>query len=102
MNNDAVKFLIRFIVILGLQVLLFNHLAFNGYITPFIYPLFILLLPFDIKGWSLLLWAFLLGISIDTFSNSLGMHASALVLIAFLRPWVINLISNRTDFDPGT
>jgi len=102
MNTDILKHAGRFIIVVFIQVVLLNQLVFSGYITPFIYPVFILLLPFDIKGWWLLLLSFLLGITIDIFSNSLGMHAAASVFMGFMRPFVINLISSKTDFDSGT
>lgn len=70
--------------------------------TPFIYPLFILMLPFDVKGWVLLIWAFFTGLTIDMFSDTMGMHASASVFMAFLRPFIIRLISVKSDFEPGS
>ncbi len=102
MNTDTLKYAGRFIIVVFIQVVVLNQLVFSGYITPFIYPVFILLLPFDIKGWWLLLLSFLMGITIDMFSDSLGMHAAALVFMGFMRPYVINLISSKTDFDSGT
>ncbi|MFW5757554.1 MAG: rod shape-determining protein MreD [Bacteroidota bacterium] len=102
MNSDTLKHAGRFIIVVFIQVVVLNQLVFSGYITPFIYPVFLLLLPFDIKGWALLLLSFLLGITIDMFSDSLGMHAAASVFIGFMRPFVISLISSKTDFDSGT
>ncbi|MFW5793262.1 MAG: rod shape-determining protein MreD [Bacteroidota bacterium] len=79
-----------------------NQINFSGYITPYAYVLFILLLPFDVPKTALLISAFVLGLSIDMFMDSLGMHAAACVFMAFFRPAVINLISLKKDFEEGS
>jgi rod shape-determining protein MreD len=85
-----------------LQVLVLNNILFLGWINPFIYILFILLIPFETPGWLLLLTAFGLGISIDSFSNTPGLHTSATVAMAYLRPYVLRLIAPREGYEPGT
>jgi len=86
-----------------LQVLLLNNINLTEYgITPYFYILFILLLPFDTSDWSLLLFAFFLGLSIDMFSDTGGVHASATVFIAFLRPFVLKMLSGRDGYAPET
>jgi rod shape-determining protein MreD len=102
METGIFKYIIRFAVLIAIQVLILNHIQLSGYINPFMYVMFILLLPFDTKGWVLLVSAFALGLSIDMFSNSLGMHASACVFMAFFRPSVIRLISTRTEYETAT
>ena len=84
------------------QVLIFSNIRFGGYINPYVYIMFIMLLPIDIAGWGLLLSAFGMGLTIDMFLDSAGMHAAASVLLAFARPAVIKLISVRADFESGT
>lgn len=101
MDFSTLKHTGRFLIIIGIQVAILNQIHLGGYVTPYIYPMFILLLPFDTKGYVLLLSAFFTGITIDMFSNSLGMHAAASLLMAFLRPAVIRLISLKSDFEPG-
>jgi cell shape-determining protein MreD len=59
------------------------------------------LLPFETPRWLLLLSAFLLGISLDVFTNTIGLNASACVLMAFVRPFVISSISTGTEFMIG-
>jgi hypothetical protein len=66
------------------------------------YVLFILLLPFEIPNWLLLFLGFFLGVSIDMFTSTLGMHASACVFMAFLRPYVLNVIALRDGYEVGT
>ncbi len=82
---------IRFFVLLLLQVLLFNHINFLGYINPYVYLIFILLFPFTGNQTLLIFLSFLLGLSIDVFSDSGGVHAAASVLIAYLRPGFLKL-----------
>jgi hypothetical protein len=101
MENSTFKHIARFVIFIAVQVLVINHISISGYINPYIYIMFILLLPFDTKGWVLLAGSFALGLGIDMFSNSLGMHASACLFLAFFRPAVIRLISVKTDFDAG-
>lgn len=94
--------IIRFIVLVLVQILVFNNIQFSGYIVPYIYILFILLLPFETPRWLLLLAAFTLGISVDLFTQTPGMHAAASVLMAFLRPWVLEMSAPRDGYEPGT
>lgn len=102
MKNSFFHFLLLFVVLVVLQVTIFNNVGIGGYANPSVYLLFILLLPIDIKGWVLLLCAFVLGIVIDMFSNTPGLHTASTLLMAFVRPWAITLISGRSDFDPGS
>jgi rod shape-determining protein MreD len=84
----------RFILLLIFQVLVLNNIQFLGYINPYIYILFILALPVRIPRWFLLVLAFGIGLTIDVFSNTMGLHAFACVLIAFLRNGIINLFTS--------
>src|SRR5690554_5505443 len=95
--GDLIKYGFMFIVLVLVQVLIFNQVHFGGYINPFIYILFIMLLPVNTPKYLMLISGFLLGLSVDIFSNSLGMHAAATVFIAFIRPAVIRSISNREE-----
>ncbi len=92
----------RFFIVLILQLLVFNNIQFSGYINPFFYVLFILLLPFETPKWLMLVSAFLLGLTVDFFGHSYGMHAAASVFIAFVRPGVIRLIQSNKEIEPGT
>ena len=96
------KEILLFIVLVFAQAFIFNNIQINGYINPNVYILFILLLPFSIPGWALLLTAFLLGISVDIFSQTLGMHAFASVLMAGIRPLVLNFMSPREGYIANT
>jgi rod shape-determining protein MreD len=94
--------IIRFIVLVLVQILLINNIQISGYIIPHFYILFILLLPFETPRWLLLIAAFALGISVDLFTQTPGMHAFATVFMAFLRPFVLEMSSPRDGYEPGT
>lgn len=79
------------------QVLIFNQVQFSGFFNPYVYLLFIILLPLSTPRYAVLILAFVLGLIIDVFSNSLGVHSAATVFAAYLRPLVIRIISNRED-----
>jgi rod shape-determining protein MreD len=101
MSNQYLRISSRFVILILIQVLLFNNIHFLGYINPYIYFIFILLLPFETKRWVLLILAFALGLSVDFFSNSLGIHATACVFAAYFRPGVMSLITSRKEYEPG-
>lgn len=101
MINSVLKYGLLFILLLLLQVLLFNNIQFSGYINPYVYIMFILLLPVEMPAWLLLLVSFGTGAVVDVFSGSPGMHSSATVLAGFVRPFVLRVISVRDDYEPG-
>jgi len=96
------RYLITFIVLVFLQVFILNNIQFSGFINPYIYVLFILILPFETPKWLLLVVAFALGITIDLFSSTLGMHSAATVFMAFARPYVLKVISPRDGYESET
>lgn len=78
--------IIRFIILILLQVLIFNQIKLFDFVTPYIYPLLILLLPFNINSIQKLFLAFGLGLCMDFFQDSGGIHAAATLVITYLRP----------------
>ncbi len=101
MTNLLVRNTIRFLFLVLLQVLILNNINLGGYTNPYLYVYFVLLLPFVTPRWLLLILAFLLGISIDLFTNTYGLNAAATVLMAFCRPYVIRAISREPEEDLG-
>jgi len=91
--SDLVKNIIRFVLFIFIQVyVLFQIPPLHRFIVPYIYFLYILWLPFRISRGTLTLVGFLFGISLDFFTSSPGLHAAACVLIAYLRPFLINIL----------
>jgi rod shape-determining protein MreD len=88
MNSALLVNIARFILLLVAQVLIFNNLDFLGYINPYPYILFIILYPVNSNKYGLLLASFLLGITMDMFSNSGGVNATACLVLAYYRPYI--------------
>lgn len=88
-NSEIFSNILRFIVLLFLQVLLLNYINFLGYVNPYLYILFILIYPINGNKGLLIVLSFLLGLTIDIFGDSGGVHAAASVFIAFIRPVVL-------------
>jgi rod shape-determining protein MreD len=96
---NGTKYLIIFVISVLLQVLIFNNIVIAKMIVPYFYILFLILLPFQTPRALLLVLGFLLGLSIDAFTNTIGVHAFACVLIAFMRPGILSLISSRETIE---
>lgn len=94
-----IKYLFIYITVILCQVLICNNIQLYGYINPYIYILFILFLPFNTSKYMVLFLGFLLGLSIDIFSNTPGIHASATTFMAYLRPYIINILFNKESTD---
>jgi hypothetical protein len=94
--NDLVRNIIRFVLFILLQVYLLNKIPFlHQFIAPYIYYLFILWLPFSISRMGLLIVGFITGITLDFFMMTPGLHAAACVLIAYVRPFIINVLAPK-------
>jgi len=100
--NQIIRNSIRFITLILVQVLIIKNIELGRFINPFVYVLFIIVLPFETPKWLLLLSSFLLGITIDMFYDTSGMHAAACVLMAYIRPAILKLFSPRDGYEFGT
>ncbi len=96
--NKNINNILRFIILLLVQVAVLNRVNFGGFINPQIYILYVILFPYysKHKGY-LLLSSFFLGISIDFFMNSGGINAFSLTLIAFVRQYFFNITIGNQD-----
>ncbi len=86
MNSTFFLNIFRFSLLLALQVVVFNQFDFLKFINPYPYILFILLYPVNANKYGLLLVSFFLGLLMDMFSDSGGVHAAACITLAYLRP----------------
>ncbi|RPI43719.1 MAG: rod shape-determining protein MreD, partial [Bacteroidetes bacterium] len=78
-----------FFAVILFQVLVMDNIMLNGYLVPYVYLLFILLIPFETPLWLLIIAGFMLGAGIDLLENTAGMHTAASVLVAFIRPYML-------------
>ena len=97
--NLLITHVFRFVFFLLLQVLVLNQIEIGFGIQIMIYPLFVLLLPVELKTITLMLVAFVFGLFIDSFSNTYGLHTSALLIFAYMRPLVFKLFAPRDGYD---
>lgn len=100
MNSRTILInIFRWLVLLFVQIFLLRNLNYYNLSTPFIYILFILVLPFKIPNLLLFVIAFLTGLTMDAFYDTLGVHTSACVALAFVRILFISVSVNRDAFD---
>jgi rod shape-determining protein MreD len=102
MINSILRFGLIFILLILLQLLVLNNIQFSGYVNPYVYILFILLLPVEIPSWLLLIISFATGLIIDFFSGSPGMHSSATVMAGVARPYILRVIAPRDGYEAGS
>lgn len=94
--------LVRFVLLLLLQVVVLDHLdVANGYMVPYIYVLFLLMLPFELPEWSTLLIGWATGMVMDLFSSTPGMHMSACTVMMFGRIHLLRLLAPREGYEYG-
>jgi hypothetical protein len=102
MSSLVIKNIARFFLLILLQVLVLNKVSFFGFLNPYVYILFILLLPFETPGWLLLTLSFVTGISVDIFSGTMGLHAAAAVFAGFIKPGIVKLVGEKPEYDITT
>jgi rod shape-determining protein MreD len=99
MSRTIIVNLIRFILLVFIQVFLLKNITLYNLSTPYFYILFILLLPFETPNVVLFALAFILGLTIDAFYDTPGLHASACVLLALVRILFISITVQKDGFD---
>jgi len=99
MNSSILNNSIRFIGLVLLQVFVLNHINLFGYLNPMIYILWVILFPIRKDKGVFLILSFLLGLTIDFFSDSGGINAAATLFIAYVRLPILKAVLKKTDFD---
>jgi rod shape-determining protein MreD len=99
MSKIIIVNFLRFIILVFLQVFLLKNITLYNLSTPYLYILFILLLPFETPNVLLFALAFLIGITIDAFYDTPGLHAASCVLLAFVRVLFISITVQKEGFD---
>lgn len=101
MNRESVLKFAAFFSYLLLQVLLFNKMVLFGKGFAFIYVGFLLTFQFELGIIAAMLIGFATGVTVDVFSNTLGIHASASVLLMYLRPFLFNIFTPHGGYPLG-
>lgn len=94
--SSLVKYIVRFCLFILVQVFVLDNIPpLHQLVTPYVYYLFILWLPFKMGRKTVMILAFLLGFTLDCFTKTYGLHAAPCVLIAYFRPFLINLLISQ-------
>lgn len=102
MLNDILAHIGRFIFFIILQALILNDIGMlNGLVIPYLYIAFLLMLPIEIPRWLELVLGLVCGLVMDMFTNTLGLHASACLTLAFIRPLLLRAIAPRDRYEFG-
>ena len=101
MISNILKYGFLFIVLLLLQVLILNNIHMSILLNPYVYILLIILLPFETPDWVVLSISFVIGMIIDAFSNSRGMHTASCVLLGFSRQYLLRWFAPRDGYESG-
>lgn len=99
MYNALIRNIIRFVGLLFLQVLIVNNIRLGNLIHPYVYVLFVMLLPFDMPKWKLIINGFIIGFAVDIFNGTPGLNAAATVMMAYLRPSIISVTTRKSDIE---
>ena len=99
MINVVLSNVFRILFLILIQVTLLNNVNLHNTINPYIYVLFVLLLPLNTPIWGLLLLSFFTGLIVDTFSNTPGLHTASLVFMAYCRPLVLRIVVPRAGYE---
>jgi len=94
---QILTYIVRLILILLIQLLVINNIAVSSYINPYIYVVFILLLPIKMKPWQVVVVSFLTGIIMDAFSSTPGLHTAATNLMGYLRFFYLKAATTKED-----
>lgn len=96
---EIIRIVLRFLALVGAQVLVLNNIELRGYINPYLYVMFILMLPVRLPKSVLLIVALLTGLVIDMFQNTMGMHAAASLFMGYLRPGWLRILAPRDGYE---
>ena len=94
-----IKFDILFLILLLIQLTILDNVQLHSYMYINIYILIIYILPYRLRNATILFFGFFLGLFIDLANNTMGIHAAATTLIAYIRPRLLMLTSNREQID---
>jgi hypothetical protein len=102
MAKTVIRNILRLVFLVLLQALVVNRLQLlDGMMFPMVYLFGLLMLPFNTPKWMLMIVAFLVGLTMDGFSDTPGFHASAALLMTFVQPLVQKILAPREGYEFG-
>ena len=99
MISLVVRYIFYFTLYILIQVLILSNISFLGFINPYLYILFIITLPSTVTRDATLLIAFVMGLSVDIFTGTLGFNAFATVAVAYIKPFFQKAFGPREEHD---
>ncbi len=98
--SNLLKYILRFALFILVQVFVLHKIpSLHRFITPYLYFLYILWLPFRMSRISVMMLSFIFGLTLDYFLNTPGLHAAPCVLIAYVRPFLIQVLISKEGSD---
>lgn len=95
MTIDFIHRILTFAALCLVQALVLNHIHLFNCATPLLYVYMIILFPHNYPKWAILLWSFMMGLTIDTFSNTPGVASASLTLIGAIQPYFFSMFVQR-------
>jgi rod shape-determining protein MreD len=95
MINDTLRRLALLAGFCLAQALVLNHIHLMGYATILLYVYFVILFPRNYPKWAVLIWSFLMGLSVDMFTNTPGLAAASLTLTGAAQPYLLEMFLPR-------
>lgn len=99
MTREIFFYIIRFFMLIVVQIMLLNNVQFSGLLNPYLYIYFLIVLPVDFPPNAGLFVGFVMGLIIDTFSQTLGMQTIAAVFLAYARPYILRYMAPRDGYE---
>ncbi len=99
MSVDVMKRAALFVLLVLAQTMILGRIHLFGFATPLLYVYFVILFPRNYPKWAILLWSFAMGLVIDIFTNTPGLAAASMTLIAVVQPYYLEMFVSREDFE---
>lgn len=99
MNTEILKRLLAFVLLCLVQALILNRIRLFGFATPLLPVYFVITFHRGYPKWAILIWSFLLGLCLDSFSNTPGVAAASMTLVALLQPYLLEPFVPRDSAD---
>jgi rod shape-determining protein MreD len=99
MTREVLSYIVRFALLIIVQIALLNNVQFSGLLNPYLYVYFLIVLPVDFPPNMGLVLAFAMGIIIDLFSQTMGMHTISAVFLAYARPYILRYMAPRDGYE---
>ncbi len=99
--NNIISNVLRFLVLLIVQIVICQHVCLFGYMTPALFLLALFLLPLELPLSLQYFIGFATGFVVDAFAHTLGVSSFSCTLIMFLRPFIVRFLngSNINRFE---